>query len=112
MPARRWRGPDVVLKVLLFAQLIYVVNQVHFPWLETGIPAVAPINLMLLVSWLIMRRQPDPLADTKPILQNAFLSFFAALTFAFLLAQVRAPRDFIDDVQYLKTALFFPLFYF
>jgi hypothetical protein len=102
----------VVLKGLLFALLLYVVNQVHFPW-ETGIPAVAPVNLLMLLTYLAMRSKPDQLPETvKPMLTRALLYFFGALGFAFLWAQVRAPNDFIADATYFKNACFFPLFYF
>jgi O-antigen ligase len=100
-----------LLKVLLFFNLLYVVNQVHFPW-ETGIPAVAPTNLLFLLILLAMRGKPEALDGERPILQNAILYFYGALTFAFLWAQVRAGKDFVADITYLKTALFFPLFYF
>jgi O-antigen ligase len=100
----------MLLKVLLFVQLLHVVNQVHFPW-ETGIPGIAPTNIVFLLVLLAMRGKPEPVT-AKPILQNALLYFYAALTFAFLWAQIRSPGDFLDDATYLKNALFFPLFYF
>jgi hypothetical protein len=102
----------VVLKVLLFALLLYVVNQVHFPW-ETGIPAVAPVNLLMVLTLLAMRGKEEQLPSTvQPMLTRALLYFFGALTFAFLWAQLRAPMDFLADATYLKNACFFPLFYF
>ncbi len=101
----------MLLKVLLTFNLIYVVNQVHFPW-ETGIPAVAPINLLMLLILFLLRDKPEPLQDIKPILQRPLLLFYAALTLAFLWAQIRAFRDPIADLTYLKNALFYPLFYF
>jgi O-antigen ligase len=99
------------LKILLFVQIVYVVNAVHFPW-ETGVPGVAPANVLLLLILLLMRGKEEVLADVEPILRKPLLYFFGALTFAFLWAQVRAPKDFIVDATYLKNALFYPLFYF
>jgi O-Antigen ligase len=100
-----------VLKFLLFFQLLFVVNQVHFPW-ETGIPALAPVNLIMLLTLLAMRNQPDPLPASPPFLKKALFFFFAMLTLAFLWAQVRDAREFFTDLTYLKNAIFFPLFYF
>ena len=69
----------MLLKVLLFIQLLHVVNQVHFPW-ETGLPGVAPTNLIFLLVLLAMRGKEETVT-AKPILQNALLYFFGALTF-------------------------------
>jgi len=100
-----------VLKLLLFFQLLFVVNQLHFPW-ETGIPALAPTNLIFLLALLFMRGKPDQIDTGEPILRKRLLIFYGVLVFAFLWAQVTGARDFIDDITYLKTALFFPLYYF
>jgi O-antigen ligase len=100
-----------MLRLLLFFTLVFVVNQLHFHW-ETGIPGLAPINILIVLIVLAFRGQPDELADVRPALLRPLLYFFAALTFAFLLAQLRDPRNFIDDLTYLKNAIFFPLFYF
>jgi O-antigen ligase len=100
----------MLLTVLLFVQLLHVVNQVHFPW-ETGIPGIAPTNLIFLLVLLAMRGRQETV-QARPILQNALLYFYGALVFAFLWAQVRSSGDFLEDATYLKNALFFPLFYF
>ena len=101
----------MLLKVLLFVLVGFVVNMVHFK-LETGVPALAPVNLLFLLTLLAMRGKPDPVGDTPPLLKQPLLYFFAALTYGFLLAQVRAFNDFIVDATYLKNAVFYPLFYF
>lgn len=101
----------MILKALLFFQLMFVVNQVHFPW-ETGIPALAPTNLIFLVCLLFMRGVPDPLPPREPMLKKPLLWFFGALTLAFVWAQIRDFNNLIDDLTYLKTAIFFPLYYF
>jgi len=100
-----------VLKLLLFFQLLFVVNQLHFPW-ETGIPALAPTNLIFLLVLFFMRGKPEMLDTGEPILKRRLLWFYGALGLAFLWAQVLAPREIIDDLVYLKTALFYPLYYF
>lgn len=100
----------MMLKVLLFAQLLYVVDEIHFP-IKSGIPGVAPVNVIFLIVLLAMRGKPDPV-KSPPILQKAIYYFYGALTFAFLWAQVRAFGDFMADITYYKNALFYPLFYF
>ncbi len=101
----------MLLKGLLFFNLLFVVNQVHFPW-ETGIPGVAPTNILFVLILVAMRNKPDALANVRPMIQPPLLYFFAALTLAFLWAQVRAPGNFIQDFTYLKNAVYYPLFYF
>jgi hypothetical protein len=101
----------MLLRGLLYFQLLYVVNQIHFPW-ETGIPALAPTNLIFLLVLLALRGEPADTIQPKPFLEKPLLYFYGALCFAFLWAQVRQLRDIVDDMTYLKNALFFPLFYF
>ncbi len=99
------------LRGLLFFNLLFVVNQVHFPW-ETHIPALAPTNIIMVFLLLAMRNRVEALVGVKPILTRAIVYFFAALTFGFLWSQLRAFEDFIADATYLKNAVYYPLFYF
>jgi hypothetical protein len=100
----------MLLPLVLAGQLMHVVNQYHFKW-NVGVPGVAPANLIFLLALLMIRSKPETVT-APPILKNAILIFFGALTFAFLWAQVRAFGDFLDDLTYYKNALFAPLFYF
>lgn len=100
-----------MLKVLLATLLLYVVNQVHFPWLDTRIPGVPPANLLFLVVLLLMRGKPEAVPGRGRAYEG-IIWFFGGLTWAFVWSQVRAPGDFVDDLTYLKNALFYPLFYF
>ena len=81
----------MILRVLLFFQLVYVVNQLHFPW-ETGIPAVAPANLLFIAILIAMRGQPDQL-KLDGMLRRPLAYFGGALVLAFIYAQLRAPKD-------------------
>lgn len=99
------------LKGLLFFILLYTVNQVHFK-IDTHVPGIAPVNLLFILILLAMRGQPDQLGEKGGLLKRPLLSFYIVIAFAFLWAQIRAPRDFLDDATYFKNALFFPLFYF
>jgi O-antigen ligase len=99
-----------ILKILLYVQLLYVVNQVHFHW-QPPIPGVAVTNLLFLAVLLAMWGKPDEVTE-RPMLQKPLLFFFGTITFAFLWGLVRGTSDFLDDITYFKNALFFPLFYF
>lgn len=99
------------LRVVLFVQLLFVVNQIHFPWAKTGIPGLAVANLIFLLALFARRGEPESVTAT-PILKKPMLYFFAALTFSFLWSQIRASGDLLEDLTYFKNALFFPLFYF
>jgi O-antigen ligase len=98
------------LKVLLFFTLMFVVNQVHFKW-ETGIPGVAPVNIMFVAILLAIRGKKDAI-ESQGILRKPMLHWFAVITVAFIIGQLRQSGDFIEDLTYWKNALFFPLFYF
>jgi len=100
-----------VLRLLLLAQLAFVVNQLHFSFLETRIPGVATANLLFLLVLLAMRYKPETV-QVRGMLYGPLLYFFASLILAFLWAQIRAPGSLVADVTYLKNALFYPLFYF
>jgi hypothetical protein len=101
-----------MLKALLFFDLLYVVNELHFHW-ETGIPAVAPINLLMLVTVLVMRGKPDILPDdVTGVARKSLFWFGYALIFAFLISEARSAERFIEDLTFLKNGLFYPLFYF
>ncbi len=101
----------MLLRGLLFFNLLFVVNQVHFPW-ETGIPGVAPTNIIMVLLLLAWRGKPEPLVGVKPMMTRPLFYFFGALTFAFLWAQLRASGNFVEDLTYLKNAIYYPLFYF
>jgi O-antigen ligase len=100
-----------MLAPVLYLQLLHVVNQLHFKWLVTGIPGVAPANLFFLLGLLCMQGKQETLT-TEPFLKNALLIFYGALTLAFVWALVRQPGDPVDDFTYFKNALFGPLYYF
>ncbi|MGZ3437915.1 MAG: hypothetical protein ACXVDD_00275, partial [Polyangia bacterium] len=99
-----------MLKFLLFFQLLYVVNQVHFPW-ETHIPGIAVNNILFLLVLLLLRGKPDTI-EVSGMLRKPLLILYGALTLAFLIAIVFDAGDFLADATFLKNALFFPLFYF
>ncbi len=101
-----------LLSALLYFQLLFVVNQLHFPW-NTGIPGLVPENIIFLVVLLQLRGKPEVITLREPpILQKALLYLFGALFVAFLWAEVTAFNDPVADLTYLKNACFYPLYYF
>ncbi len=101
----------MIRKVLLFFLLFYVVNDLHFKW-QTGIPALAPVNLLFIAVVLSLRKTKDSVDVGTPILQNALKWYAISLTAAFVWAQVRAFNDIVADLTVLKNAIFYQLFYF
>jgi O-antigen ligase len=99
-----------VLKALLFFLLLYVVNQVHFPW-ETHIPGLAVNNVVFLLALFAMRGRPDEI-EVEGQLKRPMLLLMGMLTFGFLLAQILEFDDFVADATAWKNNLFFLLFYF
>jgi O-Antigen ligase len=100
-----------MLTFVLYLQLLHVVNQLHFKWLVTGIPGVAPANVFFLLGVLLMHDK-DEAIKTEPFLKGAILLFYGAVTLSFVWGLVRQPGDALDDVTYYKNALFGPLYYF
>lgn len=101
----------MLAKLLLGLMIFYVVNQVHFPW-ETGVPGVAPANVLFVFVLLALRGKPEGLQPRVPLLKSPLLYFYGGLLVALLWAQIRAPGDLMADLTYFKNAIFFPLFYF
>lgn len=99
-----------MLKLLLAAIVVYLVNQIHFPT-DLGVKGLNVANLMFLLALLMLpRRQPQD--HEPPMLKGALIGFFAVLALAFVIAQLTRPGNLLGDVTYLKNALFYPLFYF
>ncbi len=100
----------MLLKALLFFQLLYVVNQVHFP-LETHVPGLAVNNVIFLLTLLALRGKEEQI-ELSGMLKRPLLILYATLVLAFLIAQLFEFDDFLSDITFLKNVLFFPLFYF
>lgn len=101
-----------LLKGLLYFQLLFVVNELHFKW-GTGIPGLVPTNIIFVIILMLMRGKEEPIALREPpILQKALLSFFGAMAVAFVWAEVTDFNDPVADFTYLKNGVFYPLYYF
>ena len=99
---------------LLAILLVYTVNQLHFPQ-DLGVRGVNVANLLFAIALVavLMRGRPAPgAAPPRPMLKRALTGWFVVLLFAFLVARLDGSAPMVDDLTYLKTALFYPLFYF
>lgn len=105
----------MVLRLLLYLQIVYTVYQIHFP-LDTHIPAVNVSNLLFFATLLALpftaRGEVDGPPAQPGLLRWPLLGYFFALTLALVIAQMRMPRDLVGDITYYKNALFYPLLYF
>jgi O-antigen ligase len=101
----------MILRLLLAVLLVYTVNQFHFE-IDLGIPGVNVINLVFgaaLVA-LVLQGRGAPLP--KPSLGGPLRLYFGAAAVATLIAMVARPQAPMEDLTYLKTLLFYPLYYF
>ncbi|HET9482447.1 MAG TPA: O-antigen ligase family protein [Xanthomonadales bacterium] len=96
---------------LLAILLVYTVNQLHLPQ-ELGIRGLNVANLLFAIAALAVVAGGGSGATTRPLLKRALLGWFAMLVVAFAIARARGGGELMADLTYLKTALFYPLFYF
>ena len=102
-----------MLKFLLFFNLLFDVNELHFKFLSTGIPAVAPINLLFLLIIWQLKKKPEILGpEVQGILRQPLYIWFGMITLGLLISEIRSAERFLDDLTYFKNALFYPLYYF
>lgn len=101
--------------VLLAILLVYTVNQLHLPQ-ELGVRGINVANLLFALAFaaVMFRSKPASTLSTqpRPLLKRALAGWFAVLVIAFVIARIDASAPMVDDLTYLKTALFYPLFYF
>ena len=104
-----------MLRVLLLAlPLLFLPNALHF----SGAPLVVGLNLsnlvflMLLVAIPMFSRESAPPLPGSGRLAPALLWLFAAYLLAFVIAVWRSSASLLEDLTVLKTAIFYPMFYF
>ena len=102
------------MRLLLAVPIVLLPNMLHVP-MDTGIPGLNLANLLFLAVVLALAlggRHGDPLPPDRGQLTSALLCLFLVLGLGFVIAQLTPPLDFADDFTYLKSAIFYPLFYF
>ena len=99
------------MKTLLALILVYTTFQVHFP-ADLGIPGVNVINILVAVAFVIvfLTSGRGERLD-RPLLAGPMLAYFAAMILATVVAVATRPDNLMDDLTYLKTTLFYPLYY-
>ncbi len=96
--------------ILLAGLLLYTVYHGHYP-VDLGIPGVNVVNLAFAAAVaLLMARRPAGPVPT-PRLAGPLVGYAIAMVLATAIGMVFRPGDVLDDLTYLKTLLFFPLYY-
>jgi len=100
---------------LLFAiPIVLLPNSLHVPF-DTGIPAINPANLLLVVLVLALTMSPRA-ADQPPVgpgmLTAPILLLFLSVSIGLVIAVVTRPGDLVTDITNLKDFMFYPLLYF
>ena len=103
----------MLLRLLLLIPIIFIPNTVRFD-VATGIPVLNLTNILLLVMVAVLAAGPRErlLPRSQGELTAPLLALFALLFLGFLFAQIATPGNILEDVVYLKNAIFYPLFYF
>jgi O-antigen ligase len=101
----------MILRLLLAVLLVYTVNQFHFD-IDLGIPGVNVINLVFGAALLALVFQSRGAPLPKPALGGPLWIYFVAAAIATVVGMVARPQAPIEDLTYLKTLLFYPLYYF
>ncbi|MGL6291513.1 MAG: O-antigen ligase family protein [Silanimonas sp.] len=101
----------MILRFLLAVLLVYTVNQFHFE-IDLGIPGVNVINLVFGAALIALVLQGRGAPLPKPSLGGPLRLYFGAAAVATLIAMVARPQAPMEDLTYLKTLLFYPLYYF
>ena len=101
----------MILTAILAALLIYSVNQIHL-YVELGIPGINLTNLIFGAALVFLAVSQRGAAPPKPMLGGALRLYFAAIALATVIGMLVRPQSPMEDLTYLKTLLFYPLYYF
>jgi O-antigen ligase len=99
-----------VLSLLLLGIVLYTPYQIYLN-ISTGIPGINVLNLLALATLIAITQRPKLQGAPRTPLKWHFMLFFAALIAAFVMAVTRGGAPVFDDVQYLKSAIFYPLLF-
>lgn len=99
------------MKTLLALIMVYTTFQVHFPS-DLGIPGVNVINILVALAFAVLffTGWRGERLD-RPMLAGPLIAYFATMVLATVIAVVVRPDSLMDDLTYLKTTLFYPLYY-
>ena len=103
-----------MLRFLLALPLLFLPNALHF----SGAPLVAGLNytnllfLIVVVAIPLFAHAGSPRLHGMGKLTPALMLLFFAYIIAFFIGQSRSSATMMEDLTVLKTALFYPMFYF
>lgn len=98
------------LKWAMAFLVLYTVEQIHFPQ-SLGVPGLNVLNIICLIVWISHLRTGRK-NDVRPILRKRFFILFALIFYAFLVSQMTLPGELIQDINYMKASIFYPMFFF
>ncbi len=100
-----------MLNVLLVMLVLYTINQIHLPS-DLGIPGVNAANLLFagVLGLVLLRGDSAPRSPSR--LGGPLRLYFASMALATVIAIVTRPGELMADLTYLKTLIFYPLYYF
>ncbi len=99
-----------LLLFLLGVLVLYVPNQIHFPS-SLGVPGLNVLNVLVLLTFFVYKIKTSEKVEVMP-LKGPMIFLFIMVLYAFVIANIRKPLSFIDDIIYVKTAIFYPLLFF
>lgn len=99
-----------LLLLLLGILVLYVPNQIHFPS-SLGVPGLNVLNILVLLTFIVYKVKIKEKVEVMPM-KGPLIFLFIMVIYAFVMANVRLPLSLIDDIIYVKTAIFYPLLFF
>lgn len=108
------QGASIMLRLLFAVPIMLLPNALHVP-IGTGIPGLNTSNLIFLVlvaALAVSRRETAPTLTRTGYLTPPLLGLFLALAVSFVVAQWNDLSNALADLTSLKSAIFYPLFYF
>lgn len=102
------RSSRLLIALLAFA-IFYIPNQSRFP--DFNITGLNISNLLFLAMIGILLTTKKSQRDSAP-LKKIFILLFALLIWGFVIGQINGSPQPLEDLQALKNAIFYILFYF
>ncbi|MBK9494662.1 MAG: O-Antigen ligase [Alphaproteobacteria bacterium ADurb.BinA280] len=90
--------------------ILYTVNQLHLPS-DLGLPGLNALNLIFMLGMVLVILLARGPRLPKPSLSGPLKFYFAMMAIATLIAIWVRPMGLMADLTYLKTLVFYPLYY-
>ena len=109
-PAVAQKRPIPGITLLLALIVVYLPYHSHYS-VVLPLKGLNILNVLFLVCLFAVAARAGKTRTPTPLKGNLIL-FLAAITMAFVIAQMSGSHDFFDEATYWKNCLFYPLFYF